>query len=99
MLCAADRLLGEQVDVVVAGDPATEEARAMREVAIGPFVPNLVLTSVAAGDAHAVWPLYVGKSARDGRATAYACRGYSCDEPTDDPSRLAEQVRSLAETR
>ena len=67
-------------------------ADALREAAIGPFVPDLVLTSVAPGDAHAEWPLYAGKVARDGRATAYACRGYACDEPTIDPERLVEQV-------
>ena len=96
MLCAADRLLGEQVDVVVAGPPASDDARAMREAAIGPFVPDLVLTAVAEDDAHAAWPLFAGKAARDGRVTAYACRGYACDEPTRDPVRLTEQVQALA---
>ncbi len=99
MLAAADRLLGEQVDVVVAGSPDAPDARALREAAVGPFVPDLVLTAVTDGDEHAGWPLYVGKGARDGQATAYACRGYACDEPTRDPSRLAEQVRELAEAR
>ena len=42
------------------------------------------------------WPLYAGKLARGGAATAYACRGYACDEPTSDPARLAEQVGALA---
>jgi uncharacterized protein len=96
MLCAADRLLGEQVDVVVAGPPSATDARELREAAIGPFAPDLVLTAVAPGDAHAGWPLYIGKAARHGRATAYACRGYSCDEPTQEPAGLVEQVRSLA---
>jgi uncharacterized protein len=94
MLCAADRLLAEPVDVVVA-DGANGDGRDLREAAIGPFVPDLVLTSVAMGDAHGAWPLYAGKAPRDGLATAYACRGYACDEPTTDPARLAEQVSAL----
>ncbi len=98
MLCAADRLLGEQIDVVVAGKPTSAEARALREAAIGPYVPDLVLTAVAEGDDHAPWPLYAGKVAAGGRATAYACRAYACDEPTTDPSRLSEQVRALSRT-
>ncbi|MBA2631737.1 MAG: thioredoxin domain-containing protein [Chloroflexi bacterium] len=97
MLCAADRLLGEQIDVVVAGDPASDEARALREAAAEPFAPDLVLTSVNEGDAHAAWPLYAGKGARDGGATAYACRGYACDEPTEDPARVVEQVGGLVQ--
>ena len=55
----------------------------------------LVLTSVATGDPHAAWPLYQGKIARGASATAYACRGYACDEPTTDPRHLAEQVTAL----
>ena len=96
MLCAADRLLGEQIDVVVAGDQRSAEAGALRLAAAGPYVPDLVLTGLADGDAHADWPLYVGKVARDGLPTAYACRGYACDDPTSDSTRLAEQVHALA---
>jgi hypothetical protein len=97
MLCAADRQLGAPVDVVVAiGTPDEPDGRDLRQAAATPYVPDLVLTGVAAGDEHAGWPLYAGKAASAGRATAYACRGYACDEPTPDPRRLEEQVRGLA---
>ena len=96
MLCAADRLLGEPIDVVVVGEQGSAEAGSLRHAAGGPYVPDLVLTGVAAGDPHAAWPLYLAKVARDGSPTAYACRGFTCDEPTADPSRLADQVRALA---
>ena len=96
MLSAADRLLGEPVDVVVASNDAAEmEATALREAAASVYAPNLVITAVTAGNPHATWPLYEGKAPRDGRATAYACRGYACDEPTDEPARLVEQVARL----
>ena len=98
MLSAAERSIGQDIDVVVAA-AAADDGRALREAAIGPFVPDLVLTAVVPGDAHAEWPLYAGKEARDGRATAYACRGYACDEPTSDPARLAEQVAALEHPR
>jgi uncharacterized protein YyaL (SSP411 family) len=94
MLCGADRMLNEQIDVVVsADDPA--DGRQLREAAAAAYAPDLVLTSVAPGDAHREWPLYRGKAARDDRATAYACRGYACDEPTQDPKHLTDQVRIL----
>ena len=32
-------------------------------------------------------------------ATAYACRGYACDEPTADPERLSAQVEALSGSR
>ncbi|MEO6294476.1 MAG: thioredoxin domain-containing protein [Candidatus Limnocylindria bacterium] len=94
MLCAADRMLGEQIDVVVAADDEAQ-GRLLREAAAAMYAPDLVLTSVAPGDGHGEWPLYVGKATRDGRATAYACRGYACDEPTADPTQLAGHVRAL----
>jgi uncharacterized protein YyaL (SSP411 family) len=98
MLCAADRLLGSPVDVVVAfeADANDAAANALRRASARPFGPDLVLTSVSPGDAHQQWPLYEGKGPREGRATAYACRGYACEEPTTDAERLIEQVRSLA---
>src|SRR5688500_18789815 len=95
MLSAADRLLGVPIDVVVAGDQRSTEARALREAASAPYVPDLVLTGLADGDPQASWPLYDGKVTRNGSATAYACRGYACDEPTTDPGRLAAQVVGL----
>jgi uncharacterized protein YyaL (SSP411 family) len=97
MLAAADRLLGDPIDVVVAAGAPDAAARALRVAAARPYDPDLVLTAVDDGDEHAAWPLYEGKRARGGRATAYACRGYACDEPTDDPARLAQQVRGLRE--
>ncbi|MDQ4035660.1 MAG: thioredoxin domain-containing protein [Chloroflexota bacterium] len=96
MLCAADRLLGAPIDVVVSGEQRSPQATALREAASRPYVADLVLTALGEGDQQASWPLYVGKVARDGKATAYACRGYACDEPTADPERLATQIANLA---
>jgi uncharacterized protein YyaL (SSP411 family) len=100
MLAAADRLVGEQIDVVVASDrPDGDGARVLREAASAPYVPDLVLTAVAPGDEHAGWPLYTGKVPRSGRPTAFACRGYACDAPTGDAAELARQVTALAAAR
>ena len=53
-----------------------------------PYAPDLVLTALWRGRARTpTWPLYAGKGARGGAATAYACRGYACDEPTVGPGR------------
>jgi uncharacterized protein len=97
MLGAIDRSLAEGIDVVVAADdPGAEDARTLRRAAASVYAPNLVIAAVRPGDAHAGWPLFEGKGPRDGRATAYVCRGYACDEPTSDPARVREQVRGLA---
>jgi uncharacterized protein len=99
MLAAADRSLGEAVDVVVAAPRADDPAAvALRRAAARPHVPDLVLTAVAPGDPHAGWPLHDGKEPRDGQPTAYACRGYACDAPTLDVEALERQVRGFAPT-
>jgi uncharacterized protein YyaL (SSP411 family) len=97
MLSAADRALGEPTDVVVASsDVGGVNAIALRRAAASVYAPDLVLASVAAGDPHADWPLFVAKGGAPDAATAYACRGYACLEPTTDPARLIGQVTELA---
>ncbi|HET6381249.1 MAG TPA: thioredoxin domain-containing protein [candidate division Zixibacteria bacterium] len=96
MLCAADRALGAPVDAVIAGDPDDELARALRRAAAAPYAPDLVIAPLAPGTPISELPLFAGKDARDGRPTAYVCRGYACEEPTGDPGRVREQVAVLA---
>jgi uncharacterized protein YyaL (SSP411 family) len=93
MLAAADRALGEPLDAVIAGDEPG--ALALRRAAAAPYQPDLVIAQLSGQDGVAGWPLFEGKAARDGRATAYVCRGYACEEPTQDPHRVREQVAGL----
>ena len=96
MLAAADRALGELLDVVIAGDAADQRAVALRRAASAPYAPDLVIAPLPDGAGIATWPLFKGKVARDGGPTAYVCRGYACDEPTADPERVRAQVAALA---
>jgi uncharacterized protein YyaL (SSP411 family) len=94
MLSAADRSLSSPIDAVIAGDPADQGAVALRRAVAGPYAPDLV---IAGGDGRATeWPLFEGKVARDGMATAYVCRGYACEAPTGDPQEAAAQVARIA---
>ncbi|HET9417529.1 MAG TPA: thioredoxin domain-containing protein [Candidatus Limnocylindria bacterium] len=97
MLCAADRALGEQVDVVVAARSSSDVvAQRLREAASAPYVPDLVLTGVGPDDPQVGWPLFEAKTSNAGAPTAYACRGYACEAPTGDPDQLRRQVARLA---
>ncbi|MEX0625020.1 MAG: thioredoxin domain-containing protein [Chloroflexota bacterium] len=95
LLAAADRSLGEPIDAVIAGDLDDPLAVVLRRAAAGPYQPDLVIAPLPPNDSVAVWPLFEGKTARDGLATAYVCRGYACDEPTMDPERVLAQVAGL----
>jgi uncharacterized protein YyaL (SSP411 family) len=96
MLAAADRALGEPLDAVIAGGGDNPSAVALRRAAAAPYQPDLVIAPFATQDRIAAWPLFEGKAARNGQATAYVCRGYACDEPTGDPERVRAQVAGLA---
>jgi uncharacterized protein YyaL (SSP411 family) len=95
MLAAVDRSLGHPADAVIAAEANDERARELREAVARPYAPDLVIASVAPGDATAEWSIFVGKAPVDGEATAFVCRGYACEEPTSDPARAAQQVQRM----
>jgi uncharacterized protein YyaL (SSP411 family) len=95
MLAAADRALRPAVDVVVAGEPDDPRTVALRRAAAAPYAPDLVIAGLSAAALYGKRELFAGKTARDGVPTAYVCRGYACDAPTDDPETVSEQVRRL----
>jgi uncharacterized protein YyaL (SSP411 family) len=96
MLSAIDRSLGAPVDAVVVGEPQDPAALALRRAVARPYAPNLVIAALQPGSSAASLALFAGKLTRDGRATAYVCRGYACEEPTADPARAEKQVRDLS---
>jgi len=96
MLSAADRALGEPIDVVIAGDPADQRFVALQRSAAGPYAPDLVIAPLPDGDAVAELPIFAAKVPRDGAPTAYVCRGYACDAPTSDPDLVSSQVKAQA---
>jgi uncharacterized protein len=90
----AESIVNGGVQVAIAGDPTEVGFRSL-EARLGKvFVPGLV---IAGGDpAAAAQPaLMRGRSPADGQATAYVCRGFTCDLPTTDPATLEHQVREL----
>jgi uncharacterized protein YyaL (SSP411 family) len=96
MLSAADRVLGQPSDAIVAAaDPAAADAVALRRAVARPYAPDLVIASVAG--ATEGWPIFSDKLPRDGRPTAYVCRGYACEAPTDNPATAARQVERMTQ--
>jgi uncharacterized protein len=96
MLSAADRALSPPLDAVIAGEPGDPAAVALRNAVARVYAPDLVIAPLAPNGPTAAWPLFEGKAARDGEATAYVCRGYACDAPTGDPLVAAQQVARLS---
>ena len=95
MLAALDFALDKPLEVVVVA-PAGGAATALEEAQRRVFVPNRIyVLATEGGDLAAqsrLVPLLEGKRARGGKATAYVCRGKTCDLPTSDPHVFAAQL-------
>ena len=93
---AAEKLLGPFYDVVVAGDPQDERTRDLLAAVHRRLPGHVILAPVPAAGAGEelarLAPAVAQKTTVDGRPTAYVCQFGSCQEPTGDPARLAEQL-------
>ncbi|RKN07616.1 thioredoxin domain-containing protein [Streptomyces radicis] len=90
-LAVAEAALDGPREVAVVGpadDPATAE---LHRTALRATAPGAVVTR-GAPDAADPPPLLAGRPLRDGRPTAYVCRGFVCAAPTNDPAELAAQL-------
>ena len=90
-LGVADRLLHGAVEVALVG---TDDGHAaLTDVLRRMYVPALILAQgpVHAADAPA---LLHDRNPINSRATAFVCRGFTCELPTVDAGALAQQLRS-----
>ena len=98
MLVAIDFHLAKPVQVVIAGDPASPDARAMLREVHARYLPHRVILGADGGAGQA----FLAKHAEfirdmkplDGKATAYVCQNYACQQPTNDLEVLRRQLRA-----
>ena len=99
MLLAVDYHLDTPKEIVLVVSAGRDEAAPFLAELRARFLPNRILTIVAEGEElerHArVIPLLDGKTARDGRTTAYVCENRICDLPTTDPAVFATQIATV----
>ncbi len=97
-LAAAELRAGPYYELVVSGEPAAADTRALLQVARELLPAHSVTVQVAAGGASAelleLLPPVAGKRAQQGRATAYLCERGSCQKPTADPGELRRQLQA-----
>ena len=94
MLSAVDLRLGA-IDVVIVR-PTNTDAEALISAARRAWTPNVVLTL---HETAAVLPANhpaAGKTAVDGKATAYVCRGETCSLPVTAPEKLIAAIAGTA---
>jgi uncharacterized protein len=93
-LTALEMLLHPPAQLVIVGDAGHEFAR------VADAMPRSMLTVIAMHDDSSVVPellapLVEGKSAVDGRATAYLCRDFACERPVTDAEELRRTLAVL----
>jgi len=87
-MCALDYAAGPTSEVVLSGIRGSDDTQAMLRAFHQSFLPNALLLFRPAGEdlaaLSAIAPRIALYTPADGRATAYVCRGFSCDAPTTD---------------
>jgi uncharacterized protein YyaL (SSP411 family) len=87
---AASRLVSPPVEIAIVGDPAAPVTRELTRTAWSRMPAGSVVVT-GAPDTPGV-PLLADRPLRDGRPTAYVCRGFVCRLPVITPDELAEQL-------
>jgi uncharacterized protein YyaL (SSP411 family) len=86
LLAALDFAIGDPVEVVLAGSPASAPAQELLAVVRRGYLPNKV---VAFADPERPTSLTLGKTPVDGRPAVYVCRRAICQAPVTDPEALS----------
>ena len=91
MLAALSTYHAGTPQLVVVGDPAAPDTRALLDVVMHRYLPTtIVLTLAPAARARLsqLLPWTASMKEMDGRATAYLCRDFACESPTDEAAQL-----------
>jgi uncharacterized protein len=88
MLSALDFALASSRQIVIAGEPGAPDTEALLKVVRSRFAPNQV---VMFADAK-LFPETKGHVPLNGKATAYVCQNFACQEPTNDSEVLGRQL-------
>lgn len=79
-------------EIVIAGERQNLDVQDMIQRLYKMYLPNAVLLINDAQDSglQKLAPYLKHQPMKDGKATAYVCRNYSCEEPTHDVERMME---------
>ena len=107
-LGALDFYLSTPKEVAIVGDPQDAATRELVGEVFRRYLPNRVMVGSAeggepggdgelgdgelGGEPRRGIPLLAGRTAIDGKPTAYVCENYVCGLPTTDPGELARQL-------
>jgi uncharacterized protein len=97
LLCSVSDHLRPPLEIVVVGDPGSEDTRALLAPLRRRFLPGatFAMRPPDAGEEDiAGIPLLAGRTTLQGRATAYVCRRYTCRRPVDSAGDLEREIEA-----
>ena len=94
-LCALDSYLADSKEAVIVTDGDHSEAAPMLRRLASAFEPSAVRVAMTSRDeGYGEWPVFSGRTTVNGQPTAYVCRNYACQLPTNDAdTMMAEFAR------
>jgi uncharacterized protein len=96
LLCAIELAVDAPRTVVIAGDPAAEDFRALAAVLHEKPGPRRALLAADGGEGQrwlAARSSYLAEmKPLDGHATAYVCEKFACRQPVDSPAALRRML-------
>jgi uncharacterized protein YyaL (SSP411 family) len=95
LVTALDRYLAVPQEVAIVGRPGDDDTEALLRVVRRAYLPNTASALRRPGEGEEVAeliPLLRGRTALDGKATAYVCERFACQRPVTTPEDLAWQL-------
>jgi uncharacterized protein len=92
-LSAMDFLVSSPKEIALVGKDQSD-LKSLLKVVWGKYLPNKVVAPGFVNDveANAALPLLQNRSLINGRAAAYVCQNYTCQQPVSDLQELAKQL-------
>ncbi|MDO8445785.1 MAG: thioredoxin domain-containing protein [Deltaproteobacteria bacterium] len=99
LMVAVDFAVGPSYEVVIAGDSRADDSKEMLKALSKPYIPNKIVllrpTEQEEPDITDIAPFTKNQTSIEGKATAYTCRNYSCENPTTDINEMLELLKYL----
>ena len=91
-LCAAHFTLSLPQELAIIGDPTAPDTQALLEIVRSTYRPNLVVAVGVDSTGTKAIPLLADRPQIGGSATAYLCRGFTCQMPVTEAEGLRKQL-------
>ncbi len=99
MLIGLDYLLGDSLEIVIAGETDSNDTSRMLNTVRREYLPNAIIifrpTDQETPDITEIAEYTANQKAIGNKTTAYICRNFSCDKPTTDAGEIMERIKAL----